>query len=165
MKKGFLTGYLAVALMTAFSTAAHSQDNSAKRLSSIVGVAVEEYGKAVDASGKLVSKLEYDETTSFLGDAKGVADRLTGPDAATTKALLDSMSLAVDARRPPAEISELHSRFVSSLGVAGALDLPTAPLDLARGKVLYTQNCAACHGVAGLGDGPAAKGSPIPVPP
>jgi high-affinity iron transporter len=165
MKKGSLTGYLAVALMTAFSTAAHSQDNSAKRLSSIVGVAVEEYGKAVDGNGKLLSRLEYDETTSFLGDAKGVAERLSGSNAATTKALLDSMSVAVDARRPPSEIVELQTRLVSSLGVAGALDLPTAPLDLGRGKVLYTQNCSSCHGVAGLGDGPAAKASPIPVPP
>ena len=159
------TGCLAVALMTAFSGAARAQDNSAKRLSSIVGVAVEEYGKAVDERGKLVSKLEYDETTSFLGDATGVAGRLTGPSATLTRALLDSMSAAVDGRRPPSEITALQARLVSSLGVAGALDLPTAPLDLARGKILYTQNCAACHGDSGLGDGPAAKSSPIPVPP
>ena len=165
MKTCFRTGWLAVMVLTAFSTTGRAQDNSAKRLSSIVGVAVEEYGKAVDGSGKLVSKLEYDETTSFLGDAKGVAQRLTGGDAALTKALLDSMSVAVEAHRPPAEINALHTRLVSSLGVAGALDLPTGPLDLARGKVLYTQNCSSCHGATGLGDGPAAKTLPIPVPP
>jgi high-affinity iron transporter len=159
------TGFLAALLIAASSITASAQDNSAKRLSSIVGVAVEEYGKAVDGSGKLISKLEYDETTSFLDDAKGVATRLTGPSAELTKALLDSMSAAVDAKRPPAEITGLQERLVSSLGVAGALDLPTEPLDIARGKALYTQNCASCHGDSGLGDGPAAKVSPIPVPP
>ena len=159
------TGFLAALLIAASSTAASAQDNSAKRLSSIVGVAVEEYGKAVDSNGKLISKLEYDETTSFLDDARGVAGRLTGPGAGLTKALLDSMSAAVDAKRPPAEITGFQARLVSSLGVAGALDLPTEPLDLARGKALYTQNCASCHGDSGLGDGPASKGSPIPVPP
>ena len=29
---------------------------------------------------------------------------------------------------------------------------------LARGQALYGQNCVACHGPAGRGDGPAAKG-------
>jgi high-affinity iron transporter len=156
-------GFFAV-LLAATSITASAQDNSAKRLSSIVGVAVEEYGKAVDARGRLISRLEYDETTTFLGDAKGVAGRLTGPDADKTRALLDSMSVAVEAHRPPAEITALQGRLVSSLGVAGAMDLPTGPLDLARGKVLYVQNCAACHGESGLGDGPASKNSPIPVP-
>jgi high-affinity iron transporter len=158
-------GLLAVLLLAASSLTASAQDNSAKRLSSIVGVAVEEYGKAVDGNGKLISRLEYDETTSFLGDAKGVAGRLTGPNSGLTKSLLDSMSLAVDARRPPSEIEALQSRLVSSLGVAGAMDLPTGPLDLARGKALYIQSCSSCHGDAGLGDGPAAKSLPIPVPP
>ena len=32
------------------------------------------------------------------------------------------------------------------------------PVLLARGKVLFEQNCVACHGPEGHGDGPAAKG-------
>ncbi|MFL5502987.1 MAG: hypothetical protein ACJ799_03145, partial [Gemmatimonadaceae bacterium] len=43
-----------------------AQENPAKRLSSIVGVAVEEYAKAVDEHGKLISKDEFDETSGFL---------------------------------------------------------------------------------------------------
>ncbi len=47
--------------------------------------------------------------------------------------------------------------------------LPDAPLDVARGEVLYQQRCASCHGPQGLGDGelrnqltvpPAALGDP-----
>src|SRR5690606_37209939 len=35
---------------------------------------------------------------------------------------------------------------------------PRLPPDPARGKALYAQQCAACHGASGRGDGPAAKG-------
>src|SRR5687767_15681135 len=41
-----------------------AQEGPAKRLSSIVGVAVEEYGKAIDAGGRLVSDIEYEEARS-----------------------------------------------------------------------------------------------------
>ena len=55
-----------------------AQENPPKRLASIVGVAVEEYAKAVDDHGKLISKDEFDETYGFLLDAKQVATRLGG---------------------------------------------------------------------------------------
>jgi mono/diheme cytochrome c family protein len=35
--------------------------------------------------------------------------------------------------------------------------LPDTPENLAAGKALYDQNCAACHGADGLGDGPASR--------
>src|SRR5688500_18403782 len=145
MESGFRIGLLTVTLITVFSSAAPAQDNSAKRLSSIVSVAVEEYGKAFDASGKLVAQEEYDETTSFLGDAKLVAQRLKGNNAPAAQAILDSMAVAVDAKRPPQDIKALHARFNGALGVAGALYIPNASLDLSRGTILYTQNCASCH--------------------
>ena len=35
---------------------------------------------------------------------------------------------------------------------------------LARGAALFAENCAACHGAQGRGDGPAAKGlDPVPA--
>jgi mono/diheme cytochrome c family protein len=43
---------------------------------------------------------------------------------------------------------------------------PISPSDasVARGQVLYQQNCAECHGSAGRGDGPRAAGlNPPPV--
>jgi high-affinity iron transporter len=141
-----------------------AQENSAKRLSSIVSVAIEEYGKAVDGNGKLISKDEFTETTDFLTDAKGVAQRLRGYNAPLTQAILDTLIAAVQKRVPPAEIRLLHARFNGALGAAGAMDLPTAPLDTARGRALYSQNCASCHGDRGLGNGIAAASSPLPVP-
>ena len=164
MKSVIRTGLRAAFFLTFIASASGAQENSAKRLSSIVSVAVEEYGKAVDGNGKLISKDEFTETTDFLIDAKAVAQRLRGYNAPLTQAILDTLIAAVQMRVPPAEIRLLHARFNGALGAAGAMDLPTAPLDTARGHALYTQNCASCHGDRGLGNGIAAASSPLPVP-
>ncbi len=37
-----------------------------------------------------------------------------------------------------------------------------AATDIAGGAALFPQHCAACHGAAGRGDGPAAAGLPVP---
>ena len=164
MISGIKAGLAALFFLAAIAGSGAAQENSAKRVSSIVSVAIEEYGKAVDRDGKLISKDEYDETTSFLQDAKVVAARLRGYNAPQAQAILDSLIIAVNKRVPPADIRLLHARFNGALGTAGAMDLPTAPLDIARGHQLYTQNCASCHGDKGLGDGIAAPASPLPVP-
>src|SRR6476469_3212657 len=92
--------WIGVSILSLVATATlPAQENPAKRLSSIVGVAVEEYAKAVDDHGKLVSKDEYDETSGFLADAKPVAARLSGYDAGRARAILDSLSAAVAAKQ------------------------------------------------------------------
>ena len=60
-----------------------AQEPPAKRLSAIVGVAVEEYAKGVDANGNIIASSELDEVTGFLKDAKDVANRLTTANAPT----------------------------------------------------------------------------------
>jgi high-affinity iron transporter len=144
--------------------ALQSQENSAKRLSSIVSVAVEEYRKGVDERGNVVLAEEYAEAVSFLGDARVVAGRLKGYNAPPTQAVLDTLIAAVGSKRPPGEVQLIEARFRGALGVAGAMDMPSAPLDTARGHALYTANCASCHGDAGRGDGPAAKSLSVAPP-
>ena len=151
-----------IGLMAAPSLRA--QEGPAKRVASIVGVAVEEYGKAIDANGRLISQAEYDEAVSFLKDAKEVAARLSGARAATAQAVLDSIDVAARAQRPPADLAGLHKRFAAALGTEGALDLPTKPVNLAEGKAIYDRDCASCHGSLGLGDGAAARGMNPPPP-
>jgi high-affinity iron transporter len=138
------------------ATTLSAQENPAKRLSSIVGVAVEEYAKAVDEKGNLVSKDEFDETSGFLSDARQVATRLRGYEAPATRAILDSLITAVATRQSPITVRQIHRLFSASLGTAGAMDLPTGPLDTADGHALYLKNCSSCHGISGAGDGPAA---------
>lgn len=148
---------IGVSILTLFAASPlAAQENPAKRLASIVGVAVEEYAKAVDENGKLISKDEFDETTGFLSDARPIATRLNSYSAATVRALLDSLIGVVRERKPPSAARQLHARFLNALGTAGAMDLPKAPLDTIEGHRLYTASCASCHGMTGAGDGPSA---------
>jgi high-affinity iron transporter len=135
---------------------AGAQEHPVRRLAAIVSVAIEEYGRGVDAKGKLTSQLEYQEATDFLADAVTQAARLPG-DRAIARALLDSLVAAVQAKQPPEAVKAIEQRFATSLGSEGALEMPTKATNLAEGGSLYAKNCASCHGPRGKGDGPAAR--------
>ena len=156
---------LAGALLLLHAPSAGAQQTPAQRLSSIVGVAVEEYALGVDANGRVISELEYGEAVDFLADARNVAERLSGDRAEGARLVLDSLIRAVANKRDPAEVAALHQRFMEALGSAGALELPTRPINIDRGRQIYDQSCASCHGDKGLGDGPMAVGmDPPPLP-
>lgn len=147
-----------------YAADAGAQEHPAKRLSAIVTVAVDEYGKAVDARGRLVSELEYREAVDFLADARTVAARLSGDRAEQARGLLDSLVSGVNRRLAPDVILAIHARFTRALGAEAALDLPARVPDLAVGRRVYEASCASCHGALGGGDGPAAAGME-PAPP
>jgi high-affinity iron transporter len=160
---------LAVAVFAPVFGAA-GQEHPARRVANIVSVAVEEYAKAVDRNGRLISAQEFQEANDFLADARRAAERLSGQQAASARILLDSIAAAVAAKRPPAALDSLEARFAVLLGNEAKLELPRRPADLAEGRAIYTATCASCHGAGGLGDGPggatlnpkpAAIGSPV----
>jgi len=155
---------LLAALLAAITRPVHAQEHPARRVANIVGVAVEEYGKAVDERGRLISATELQEASDFLADAKLVAGRLAGDRAATARDILDSLTVAVAAKRPPIEVQALHKRFAAALGDEGALEMPRGALDMASGQKIYEKNCASCHGASGMGDGPIAR-TLHPAPP
>src|SRR3954470_16615045 len=95
---------------------AAAQEHPARRVASIVSVAVQEYGKAVDAQGHLISAQEYQEANDFLTDARSSAERLSGENASAARALLDSVAAAVRDKRPPATLDSLEKRFATLLG-------------------------------------------------
>src|SRR5918993_5515960 len=156
-----LTRLLLLAACVSAAPAA-AQEHPARRVANIVSVAVEEYGKAVDDQGKLVSTQEYQEANDFLVDARRAANRLSGSNAAPARALIDSIAAAVAAKRPRGTVDSLASRFAATLGDEAKLELPKGALDLAEGKAIYERSCASCHGVAGLGDGAAGGGGEPP---
>ena len=129
-----------------------------RRVANIVNVAVEEYGKGVDAGGRLISDIEYREAADFLDDARTQAARLPGDRAIAARAILDSIIAAVQQRRPPDEVKAFEQRFAAALGSEAALELPRKAVDLAEGRRIFERSCGSCHGVQGLGDGPAARG-------
>ena len=141
-----------------------AQETPAKRLASIAGVAVEEYAKGVDAKGQVFAQLEYDEATTFLADARAIADRVTDGRAARLAEVIDAMRAAVGSKVAPDSLSALHVGLIAVLGPDAELDYPRRAVDLVEGRAIYAQQCASCHGATGLGDGPKATGL-VPAPP
>jgi high-affinity iron transporter len=141
-----------------------AQDSGARRLANIVSVAVAEYGMAVDERGRIISAQEYDETTGFLQDARKVAAQLRGANAAAARSALDSLISAVVSRQAPSALAPLRAHVLATLGDEGMRELPSAPLDTAAGRQIFSQNCASCHGATAMGDGPMAHGLSTAVP-
>jgi high-affinity iron transporter len=141
-----------------------AQDPTARKVASIVAVAVAEYRLAVDDRGALISAEEYAETTGFLQHARELVARMGGSETPAARAALDDLIRTVAEKKPPSVIEAGRARFVAALGAAGAVELPSAPLDTAAGRRLYEETCASCHGSRGLGDGPLAKGLSTAVP-
>src|SRR5258708_25223159 len=124
MSLRFKLGRTVAALILACVPAALlAQDRPVQRIATIVSVAVEEYGKGIDANGRTISEDEYQEALGFLDDAHGVAARLPG-NATVPRSLLDSIVAAAKAKRPPADLAALNARFAASLGSEAALELP-----------------------------------------
>ena len=145
-----------VVALTCVVPAVDAQEHPVKRVANIVTVALEEYAKGVDDHGRLISAQEYQEAVDFLADARRTAERLPGGRGDSARVLLDSIVIAVNAKQPPDVLTALNARFAKSLGSEAALDLPNSPINVAEGRAIYQRACASCHGMRGLGDGPAA---------
>ncbi|HEY8309540.1 MAG TPA: cytochrome c/FTR1 family iron permease [Gemmatimonadaceae bacterium] len=141
-----------------------SQDTSPRRLASIVSVATSEYGLAVDRRGQVISAEEYAEVAGFLENTHDAAGRLTGKGAPAARSALEALIGAVAQKRPPAELAQYRMRVLTALGDAARVTLPSAPLDIAAGRQIFTESCASCHGSRGLGDGPMARTLTMAVP-
>ena len=146
------------ALTASFAGTMKGQESPAKRVAFIVGVALAEYEKGIDSSGRLISDLEFEEAVSFLTQARDAARRLSGTGADSARQALDSISAGVSRKAPPRTLDRWRDMFLAALGADAALDLPTKPVDLPGGARLYAQHCAICHGTAGMGDGPGGRG-------
>ena len=163
-KPALLQFLVAAAFTIPFANTAAGQERPAKRVADIVGVALAEYEKGIDRSGRLVSQVEYDEAVSFLGTARGAAQRLSGTGADSARMALDSISAGVARHVPPATLARWRDLLLNSLGGDAALDMPAKPVDLAAGARLFAQHCASCHGPRGMGDGPTSRGMTPPPP-
>ena len=116
--------------------------------------------------GAVLSASEFAEMREFAGTAQSRIQSLA-PTPATPKLLAQAGALiaSVNAKAAPTQVAEQAHALADAL--LQAYPVPTAPTstpDLARGKTLYQQQCAACHGAAGQGDGPAGlRLTPRPV--
>ena len=161
--------FLAVALVALahLPQAARAQDTApsaevAWRLLDYIAV---DYPGAV-SKGRIISEAEYAEMREF---SASVRSRIGALPASSAKpqllAEVNALIASVDQRAEPADVARQARTLATDL--LKAYPVPLAPRqapDLARGAALYAEQCASCHGAAGKGDGPNAKGlEPPPI--
>lgn len=124
-----------------------------------------DYAGAVQG-GRIVAPGEYAEMQEF---AEAVRSQLAGlpvtPKQPALRAQADRLVAAVTAKAEPTEVSTLARRLADDLLASYPIGaVPASPPDQSRGAALYAEQCAACHGPAGHGDGPAAASlDPPPI--
>lgn len=153
----------AVLALFAFSGFARAGDiQQLLQLIDYVGV---DYAEAV-ADGKIINAAEYQEMLDFSAGIQGHTAALPAGDI-RAELLRNSENLAVKIaeRAAPQEIRTLTAAM--RLAIVDAYKVTVVPRkqpDLVRGGVLYSEQCASCHGASGDGKGPLAAGmEPPPI--
>ena len=124
-----------------------------------------DYREAV-RDGAVISANEYAEMVEFAGSMK---DRLDALPPSAAKADLQEqaadLQAAIGQKAVPELIATLSRSLAADLIKAYPVPLaPTAVPDYARGRTLYAENCASCHGATGNGKGVAVAGlNPPPI--
>src|SRR3954469_1839685 len=80
-----------------------AQVETVQRIAGMVAIAADEYGKALDAQGRLISNEEYQEAIGFLTEARASAGRLPA-ERRGAGAMLDSLIAAVNAKKSVADV-------------------------------------------------------------
>lgn len=153
-------------LNTPFVAAADERsDLAVRQLWQLLDYVAVDYGGAV-AKGEVIDAAEFQEMREF---AATIRDRVKSLPAHDSQATLATKSEALEAavlrRASPAEIAQQAHALADQLLATYPIPIVSkTPPNLARGAALYQAQCAACHGVGGRGDGPAATGlDPKPV--
>ncbi len=165
-----LIAALALALSTfgPHSAALQAGDSAAaaRRLSATAQLAAQEYRIGV-VNGRIVAAAEVEEARLFLSEARRSASALPPGAADSAVREVDRLIGLVSAIASPdsldAGVRSLTAHLAARLGVS-LDDVPATSPSLARGREVYRQQCASCHGELGRGDGPAAAGlDPAPA--
>jgi len=110
-------------------------------------------------NGKVLSESEFKEQNEFGNTLIELNDAIPElKNSAGIREDLVALQKAIKSKAPEAEI-ERRARDVKwkVIGVSGIQLAPTTWPDLNAGRQTYLQNCAACHGEGGRGDGPSAQ--------
>jgi high-affinity iron transporter len=118
-----------------------------------------DYPEAVK-DGTVADQGEYDEQLEFSANVRAMIGELPGrPERAGLEAAAARLAGAIRDKRPGDEVAgiagELRRHIIELYQVRVS---PKQAPDLASAPADYATHCAVCHGAAGRGDGPAAKG-------
>ena len=110
--------------------------------------------------GKIVDQGEYDEQVEFATGARAMIGALPArPERAALEASAAGLLAAIKEKRSGDEVaaisSDLRRRIIDLYEVRVA---PRQAPDVRAAAADFSAQCAICHGAAGRGDGPGAKG-------
>jgi high-affinity iron transporter len=156
---------LAVAMLAALPEVARADagdppEIEAQRLVHILGYTASDYGGAV-ANGAITSRSEYDEQLALLADAAKIAARLApaAPAPAAGAPAIDlvggvaKVQSLVEAKASEEQVGTAVAAVKAAATNAFHLsEAPSHPPDPMRGRSLYIEHCATCHGQSGRGD-------------
>ena len=133
-------------------------------------LAAKEYALGVvPAGGQITQPEEVDEAKLFIQQARFDVPGLPLPARARTQHALAHIAQLLEALASPDSVNRATDSLVALITAAAGgpkvvEPLPNRPPSLARGAVVYREQCAACHGESGRGDGPKAKSLKGPPP-
>ena len=130
-----------------------------RRVAATSALAAQEYRNGI-RDGKVVAQSEVDEAKLFLAEARRAAALLPPPGGAVTVGAVDRLIALVAKGAAPDSVDAALRALDTSLEGTWQVtleEIPTIAPSLARGRTLYGQVCASCHGEHGAGDGPAAQ--------
>jgi high-affinity iron transporter len=124
-----------------------------------------DYPGAVQA-GRIVVPSEYAEMSEFAGAVRRQLAALpVTPKQQALIAQADRLVQAIADKDDPVQVARLARGLGATLLASYPIGaVPASAPKTAQAAAVYSQQCAACHGATGRGDGPAASGlEPPPI--
>jgi high-affinity iron transporter len=133
-------------------------DVPAQRAIHLLDYLAVDYSGAV-RDGRIASQSEYAEQLELAGELRRELGALGVGAGDPIAAEAEAFERAMRALAPAGEIAERAHRLAAVLRERFHVQsLPPRLPSLEAGRALYAQECSACHGASGRGDGPAAAG-------
>jgi high-affinity iron transporter len=129
---------------------------AARRVVAAAALAAKEYGLGVTpGGGQVLLPEEVAEAKLFIQQARFDVPALPAAVRPSADRGLAQLANLLDRLAPPDSVGHAADALIRLIGIKEPL--PSRPPSLARGGAVYREQCAACHGESGRGDGPKAK--------
>lgn len=169
-----LRGPLSILFFTLFSISLFaseltpSQQTEVRMLINLMDYIAKDYRMAVQ-DGAVINDFEYAEMQEFSGNAANYFQKLELAgilaNAEGERAAIGNLTALINAKASPIEVSRQAEAIRSAIVARDLVPLaPTQWPNRNKGKALFAESCATCHGATGAGDGPAGVGlQPAPT--
>ena len=135
---------------------AKTLEQSPRFLVHLLDYLAKDYGGAV-ADGKVLSQSEYHEQKEFAKSAietNAVIDETKGSPEIQKN--IENLNRLINAKANADDVAKLARLIQTQVLQVSKLEVaPARWPSISRGKQIFSQNCVACHGATGIGDGPA----------